>query len=208
MKTVSFLASGRGSNFFNVANAILQGEIQAQPGILITSKKNAGALQFADDLNFPSYPLSWKEEGSRDNFEKKALAKIREAGTDLVVCAGYMKILSPDFIREFKNRIINIHPALLPSFPGIHAQKQALDYGVKVAGCTVHFIDDGVDTGPIILQQSVPVLEDDDEDSLTERILKEEHRLLKEGVKLFCEGRLRIEGRKVKILEKAILKGK
>jgi phosphoribosylglycinamide formyltransferase-1 len=118
----------------------------------------------------------------------------------LVCLAGFMKIVSPEFVRRYRMRIMNIHPALLPAFPGLHAQKQALDYGVKVSGCTVHFVDEGIDSGPVILQKAVPVIEEDNEDSLSARILEQEHELYPKAVELFCEGRIKIQGRRVSII--------
>ncbi len=197
MKKISFLASGRGSNFFAVAQAMQNGLIVAAPGLLITSNKEAGAIGLAQQIGFPVLPLSWKEENDRDGFEARAIDALDKAGTDLLVCAGYMKILSPAFVDHFKLRVINIHPSLLPSFPGIHSQKQALDYGVKVSGCTVHFVDSGVDTGPIILQRQVPVYTSDTEESLSNRILEQEHLALIEAVQLICDDRLSIRGRLV-----------
>ena len=202
MKIISFLAAGRGSNFYAVAQAMLQQDFPGKPGILITSRKDAGAIDLAKDLNFPAAALSWKELGGQEGFEQQAIHLLDQAGTDLVVCAGYMKILSNDFVRKYKHRMINIHPSLLPAFPGIHSQKQALDYGVKVTGCTTHFVDEGVDTGPIIMQASVPVLDDDTEDDLGLRILENEHKILVESVRLFCEEKLVVQGRRVFIKNK------
>lgn len=201
MKTVSFLASGRGSNFYRVAQAIMGQSIAgARAGLLVTSNKNAGALDRAQELGFFSRALSVKEEGGKAAFERRVVSILLEHDTDLLVCAGYMKILSADFIREFSRPIMNIHPALLPAFPGLHAQKQALEYGVKVSGCTVHFVDEGVDTGPIILQRTVAVYDDDCEDSLSQRILAQEHQALPEAVELFCQDRLVRDGRRVRLL--------
>lgn len=200
MKTVSFLASGRGSNFRAVAEKILDGTIKAEPGILITDKADAEALNTADKLGIKAYTAVPSDFESKEACEKEMIRLLNEAGTDLVAAAGYMRILSPFFIRSFKNRIINIHPSLLPSFKGLSAHKQVLDYGAKISGCTVHFVDEGTDTGPIILQASVPVLDDDDVLSLSERILVQEHRIFPEAVNLFCQERLEFSGRRVRIL--------
>ena len=127
---------------------------------------------------------------------------MKETGADLFVCAGYMRIIGPEIARTFAGRMLNIHPALLPAFPGLHAQKQALDYGVKIAGCTVHFVDEGLDSGPIIIQKAVPVFDDDDEDAIDARILEQEHIAYSEAIALFCDDRLKIEGRKVRVLPK------
>ena len=198
-KTVSFLVSGRGSNFSAVAEKILEGKIKAKTGIVISDKAEAKALEIATTYGMKSFFVNPKEYSSREDHERKMVQLLEEAGTDLVVTAGYMRILTPYFINAFGQRIINIHPALLPAFPGIHGQKQALDYGVRFAGCTAHFVDEGTDTCHIISQAVVPVLQDDTEKTISARILKEEHRILPEAVKLFCEERLTIKGRKVLI---------
>ncbi len=196
-KTVSFLISGRGSNFSAVAEKIKAGKIKANLGILISNKEDALGLEIARDYGMKSFFVDPKEFSSRADHEDEMIRLLIEHKTDLVVAAGYMRILSPHFIQAFKNSIINIHPALLPSFPGVDGQKQAFEYGVRYSGCTSHFIDEGTDTGPIILQSVVPVEQDDTVTSLAARILKEEHKLLPESVKLFCEERLTLQGRKV-----------
>ncbi len=199
-KVVSFLASGRGSNFRVVAEKIINGYINADLGILLSDKKEAPALVSAGTYGMKAGIVDPADHKSKRACEEMMIKLLEDHKTDLVVAAGFMRILSPAFVNAFRHRIINIHPALLPSFPGVHAQKQAFDYGVKISGCTAHFIDEGTDTGPIILQAAVPVMEDDTEDSLSARILKEEHRILPEAVKLFCEDRLRIKGRRVTII--------
>ncbi len=193
---IAVLASGRGSNFTAIAEAVQQGEVRAEIAFLFSNKADAKALDIAAQKGIPAKVL---ESGrlSRDEFDKKLLALLQEEGIDLVLLAGFMKIVAGDIVRAFPGRIINIHPSLLPSFKGLSAQKQALEYGAKVSGCTVHFVDEGVDTGPIILQSAVVVFDDDTEESLAGRILRKEHEIYVEAVKLFCEGRLRIEGRKV-----------
>lgn len=194
------LVSGRGSNLQSVIDNIENGYITgAGIAVVISDVESAYALErarkhginavFADPAAYPD----------RAGFEARITEIIDGFNADLVLLAGYMRLLSSDFVRKYKNRIINIHPALLPSFPGLHGQKQALDYGVKVAGCTVHFVDEGMDSGPIILQRCVPVVEGDTEDSLAERILREEHRIFPEAVKLYAEGRLDVRGRIVSI---------
>lgn len=200
-KVVSFLASGRGSNFRVVAGRIRDGHISARPGILICDRRDAGAFAIADEFGMKSYFVDPKAYPDRRSHEEVVVRLLREHGTDLVVAAGYMRLLTPYIIGEFRSAIINVHPALLPAFPGVHAQQQAFDYGVKLSGCTTHFIDEGVDTGPIILQAAVPVLPGDTADSLAARILKEEHIILPESVRLFCEGRLAVRGRRVTIRE-------
>jgi len=198
-KTVSFLVSGRGSNFKVVAEQILDGTIPAKFGCVISNKSDAPALEIARSMGIPVYGIESKEYFTRKGHEKEIARILGLHGTDCVVAAGYMRILSPYIIRKYRLRMINIHPALLPSFPGVNAQKQAVEYGVKVSGCTVHFIDEGTDTGPIILQKVVECIPGDTPADLAKRILAEEHRLLPEAVKLFCEGRLIVSGRKVDI---------
>ena len=199
-KTVSFLVSGRGSNFQAVASAIIKGDIPATVGLVISDKPGVKALDIARELSIPAFFVNPKDYATRQDHEKAMIDLLQKCNTDLVVTAGYMRLLTPFFVNEFKNRIINIHPALLPSFPGTHAQKQALEYGVKISGCTTHFIDEGTDSGPIILQKAVPVYDDDTEDTLSARILKEEHQILIESVKLYCMDKLKVKGRKVFIV--------
>lgn len=196
-KVVSFLASGRGSNFKAVAERIIAGAVPARLGILISDKKDAKALDIARSFGMDAYFVDPKTCTDRREHEDAMIRLFKRHNTDLIVAAGYMRVLTDHFVKEYRNRIINIHPALLPSFPGVQAQRQALEYGVKITGCTAHFIDEGTDTGPIILQSAVSVREDDTEDSLSARILSEEHRILPEAVKLFCENRLSVRGRKV-----------
>ena len=200
-KVVSFLASGRGSNFRAVMEKIRDGHIPAKPGILVCDRADAGAFAIADEFGMLSYFVDPKAYADRKSHEEAVVRLLREHETDLVVAAGYMRLLTPYIIGEFRNAIINVHPALLPAFPGVHAQQQAFDYGMKLSGCTTHFIDEGVDTGPIIMQAAVPVLPGDTADSLAARILKEEHIILPESVRLFCEGRLAVRGRRVTIRE-------
>jgi phosphoribosylglycinamide formyltransferase-1 len=198
-KIVSFLASGRGSNFTIVAKKIIDKSINAKLGILLSDQPDAKALEIAKEFGMQSFYINPKEFPSREEHEKEISRHFDEAGTDLIIAAGYMRILTSFFVRKYRNKIINIHPALLPAFPGVHSQKQAFDYGVKITGCTTHFIDEGTDTGPIIMQVAVPVLNEDTEESLSARILKEEHRILPESVRLFCEGKLVVSGRRVLI---------
>jgi phosphoribosylglycinamide formyltransferase-1 len=196
-KVVSFLASGRGSNFTAVAERIRGGDINARLGILVSDREDARALETARGFGMGAHFVDPKASPGKMDHEKAIIRLLEEAGTDLIVAAGYMRILSPHFVRSFRNRIINIHPALLPSFPGVDGQKQAFDYGVKISGCTTHFIDEGTDTGPIILQAAVAVRQDDTLESLSKRILAEEHRILPESVRLFCEEKITVAGRKV-----------
>jgi len=189
-KIISFLVSGRGSNFKAVAEKIKNGYIHAETGIVISSSPDALAIKKSEELGIRSIILDHVNFKSKEEHESEIIKSLENCKTDLIVAAGYMRILSPSFINRFRNRIINIHPSLLPSFAGKNAQQQALDYGVKITGCTTHFIDEGTDTGPIIMQAPVKIDEDDDINTLSTKILKEEHRILIESVKLFCEDRL------------------
>lgn len=198
-KVVSFLVSGKGSNFKAVAEKILNDHIHAETGILISSTSSAPALKKAEELGIRSFAIEPGNFSLKEEYETEMIRLFEQYKTDLVVAAGYMRILSPLFINRFRNRIINIHPSLLPSFAGKNAQQQAFDYGVKITGCTTHFIDQGTDTGPIIMQAPVYIGSDDDINSLSTRILKEEHKILVESVKLFCEDRLLVIKNKVLI---------
>ena len=200
MKKIAVLASGRGSNFQAIADAIKPMNINGEIIALFTDNKDAYAIERAKNLGIPVYVFHFKDYPSKAAYEADLLAGMKACGADLFVCAGYMRIIGDEIARTFAGKMINIHPALLPAFPGLHGQRQALDYGVKVAGCTVHFVDEGLDSGAIIVQKTVPVLDDDTEDSLADRILEQEHIAFPEAVKLFCDDRLRIEGRHVRIL--------
>jgi phosphoribosylglycinamide formyltransferase-1 len=201
---LGILISGRGSNMDAILAAIKSGKIKnAKPVIVISNKPDAAGLQIASE----KYRVPTKVIPSAGlkgwDYDQKVVAALKESGvapeSGLVCLAGFMRIISPEFVRLYKMRILNIHPALLPSFPGLHAQKQALDAGAKVTGCTVHFVDEGVDSGPVILQKAVPVMEGDDEETLSARILEQEHQLYPEAVRLFCEGRIKMQGGKVSI---------
>jgi len=196
---IGILISGRGSNMLAIAEACLSGSIPASVALVVSNLAGAPGLSRAAALGIETLAISQRDSRTREEHDLKVVAALRERRVDLVCLAGYMRLLSPAFIREFKGRILNIHPGLLPAFPGLHAQRQAAEYGVRFAGATVHFVDEGLDTGPIVLQAVVPVMTDDTEDALTERILAEEHRIYPEAVRLFFEGRLSIEGRKVRI---------
>ena len=181
------MASGRGSNLQALIDAGRNADFPAEVVLVLSDKKNAYALERASVAGIRARHLAPKEEG----FYRKMGDEIENHGIELVCCAGFMRILPPEFVSRFSGRIINIHPSLLPSFPGLHAQKKALDAGVRVTGCTVHFVDEGVDTGPIILQAAVPVLPRDDEGTLSERILAYEHRIYPLAVRLIAEGSVR-----------------
>ena len=200
MKRIAVVASGRGSNFQAVTDAIRNGKIPAECVALITDNPKAYALERAKKAGVPCTIIDYATFPSREVYERALLIAMQEAHADLFVLAGYMRILGSSIVRAFPGKMINIHPALLPSFTGLHAQRQAIQYGVKLAGCTVHFVDESLDGGPIILQKCVPVLDLDDEDALAERILMHEHKCLPEAIRLFCEDRLVIEGRKVRVL--------
>jgi phosphoribosylglycinamide formyltransferase-1 len=192
------LASGRGSNLQALIDAIEAGSLAARLSIVISDNPHAQALARARRHGAQAVVIAL--EGERAAFEDRLVAALFAAGVDLVVLAGFMRLLGKRFLSRLPCPVMNIHPSLLPAFRGLRAQQQALDYGVKVAGCTVHFVDEGMDTGPIILQKAVPVKENDTEADLAARILAEEHQLLPAAVRLFAEGRLRLEGRKVRIL--------
>jgi phosphoribosylglycinamide formyltransferase-1 len=196
MKKLGILLSGRGSNFEAIARNVQAGKIPAEIAIVISNKADALGLVRAKEMGLATcfIPSQGKE---REAFDREVVAVLREFQVDLVCLAGFMRILSPYFIREFPRRVLNIHPALLPSFPGEEAQRQALEYGVKFTGCTVHLVDEGVDTGPIVCQAVVPVLDDDTPETLAARILKEEHRIYSEAICLLLEDKLRFEGRRV-----------
>jgi len=193
-KNIAVFVSGSGTNL----QAIIDAKIKsANLAVVLSNKPDAYALERALKHNIPVEVVDHKEFDTREAFEAELTVRLKKYNVKLIVLAGFMRILTSFFVNNYKHRIINLHPALLPSFPGIHSAKQALDYGVKITGVTVHFVDDGVDTGPIILQSVVPIDDSDSEDSLLEKIHKEEHRIFPEAVKLFCEGRLSISGRKV-----------
>jgi phosphoribosylglycinamide formyltransferase-1 len=198
-KRIAVLASGRGSNFQAVIDAIAAGKIPAICVALITDNPLAYAIERAGKADIPVRVLDFAVFPTREAYERALLVAMQEARADLYVLAGYMRILGSEVVRSFPGKMVNIHPALLPSFTGLHAQRQAVLHGVKVTGCTVHFVDESLDGGPIILQMCVPVLDDDDEDSLADRILEREHECFPEAIRLFCEDRLEIVGRKVRV---------
>jgi len=197
-KRIAVLASGRGSNFQAVIDAIQDGKIPATCAALITDNPKAYAIDRAKKAKIPVMVIDFSSFPSREDYEKALLLAMQKANADLFVLAGYMRIVGADIVRSFPAKIMNIHPALLPAFPGLHAQRQAVHHGVKVSGCSVHFVDESLDGGPIILQRCVKVLENDDEDSLADRILHHEHECYPEAIQLFCEGRLEIVGRNVR----------
>ncbi|MDY0262094.1 phosphoribosylglycinamide formyltransferase [Syntrophotalea acetylenica] len=196
------LASGGGTNLQAIIDRCREGKLAAEVVLVLSNKPQAGALQRARSCGIPAVVVDHRHCPDREAFDRRMVDALRQAEVDLVILAGFMRILTPVFLSAFPQRIMNIHPGLLPAFPGIDAQRQALEYGVKLAGCTVHFVDPGVDTGPIIIQAAVSVLDDDDESSLARRILEQEHRIYPRAIQLYAEGRLRIEGRRVRIDQK------
>lgn len=199
MLRLGVLASGRGSNFQSIIDAINVKALNAAIEILITDNPSSYAIERAKKHGIPHVYINPKEFTGKDGFFIKIRDELMAKGVELVILAGFMRIVRKPLIDAFRMKIMNIHPALLPSFPGLHGQKQAVDYGARVSGCTVHFVDEGMDTGPIIIQAAVPVHPDDTEESLSERILRLEHRIFPEAIRLYSQERLIIEGRKVKI---------
>lgn len=200
---IGVLVSGSGSNLQSIIDHIENGRLDAVIKIIISNNSDAYALKRAEIHGIPSAVLKHTDFNDREKFDEAMIELLKRHDVELVVMAGFMRLLSPLFLKSFPMKIMNIHPALLPAFPGIHVQKKAVDYGVKFSGCTVHFADSGVDTGPIIIQSVVPVLDSDTEDTLAARILKEEHRIYPKAIQLFAEGKLRIDGRKVTIVQGA-----
>ncbi|MGD0227097.1 MAG: phosphoribosylglycinamide formyltransferase [Terriglobia bacterium] len=196
MKKLGILLSGRGSNFEAIARNVQAGKIPAKIAVVISNKQEALGLARAKEMGLETRFIPSKGKG-REAFDREVVAVLKEFQVDVVCLAGFMRILSPYFVREFHRRILNIHPALLPSFAGEDAQWQALEHGVKFTGCTVHLVDEGMDTGPIVCQAVVPVLDDDTAESLAARILHEEHRIYSEAICLLLEDKLRFEGRRV-----------
>lgn len=194
---LAVLASGRGSNFLAIQQAIEKGQLNARICVLISDKEKAAALQKAQEAGIPTCFVDTGQYPDREAYESEIVKQLQLFNADLVILAGYMRLVGKVLLDAFKLRILNIHPALLPSFTGLHAQQQAIDYGVKFSGCTVHFVDAGMDTGPIIMQSVVPVFDDDSEASLSDRILLEEHKIYSRAIQLIAEGKLYIEGRKV-----------
>ncbi|MCL4477261.1 MAG: phosphoribosylglycinamide formyltransferase [Nitrospirae bacterium] len=197
--SLGVLASGRGSNFQAIIDAIEAGRLNAVVKLLVVDNPNAFAVERAKKHSIEYLCINANEFTTKDDFFLGIAEELKTRGVELVILAGFMRIVRKPLIDAFPHRIMNIHPALLPSFPGLHGQKQAVDYGVRISGCTVHFVEEGMDTGPVIIQAAVPVSPDDTEDTLSGRILKLEHRIFPEAIRLFSEGRLRVEGRVVKI---------
>ena len=196
MKRLGILLSGRGSNFEAIAGNVAAGKIDASIAVVISNRPEAKGLETARarGLNAVCIPSKGLE---REAYDRLVVAELQKNEVDLVCLAGFMRLLSAYFVRQFPLRVLNIHPALLPSFPGLDSQHQALEHGVKISGCTVHFVDENLDSGPIVVQAAVPVLDDDTADTLSARILKEEHRIYSEAIRIVLAGNFRIEGRRV-----------
>ncbi len=196
LKKLGILLSGRGSNFEAIADSIRAGRLNAEIAVVISNKADAPGLESAQrrGLNARLIPSKGR---TREEHDAEVIAALRDARVDLVCLAGYMRLLSPEFVRAFPHRILNIHPSLLPAFPGLDAQKQAVEYGVKISGCTVHFVDEHLDHGPIVLQKSLPVLDNDDAHSLSARTLELEHIAYTEAIRLVLSGEIEIQDRKV-----------
>src|SRR5271154_1244353 len=196
-KRIGVLLSGRGSNFVALADSVAAGRIPgAEIAIVVSNREGAPGIDKAKDRGITTRVIPSKGL-EREPYDRQVVAVLREHGVDLICLAGYMRLLSPYFVASFPNRILNIHPSLLPSFPGLESQRQALEYGVKIAGCTVHFVDENLDAGPIVLQAAIPVRDEDTEVTLSERILAEEHRIYSEAVRIVLEGKFKIAGRRV-----------
>ena len=191
------LASGGGTNLQAIIDRCQDFSFPAEIAVVIANNPGAGALDRARQAGIPACCINHRDFAGREQFDTALVAALQAAGVELVVLAGFMRIITPVLLEAFPSRIINIHPALLPAFPGLHVQQQAIDYGARFSGCTVHFVDGGVDTGPIIIQAVVPVLPGDDADSLAARILIQEHRVYPRAIELLAEGRVRVEGRHV-----------
>ena len=205
MKNLGILISGRGSNMESILKAIKKQKIPINPAVVISNRSNAKGLVIARKLGIQTEVIdSSKYKGKRLQFDKEIISTLRKykvTPTNGLVClAGFMRIISPHFIKEYKNKILNIHPALLPAFPGLDAQKQAIEFGAKYSGCTVHFVDDGVDTGPIIIQEIVKISDNDTEKTLAKKILRKEHEIYPKAVQLFAKNKISIKGKRVKIL--------
>lgn len=194
---IGVLISGSGTNLQAIINAISAGELPAEIRVVVSNRSDAYGLARAEQHGLPRQVLPHTGFSSREAFDAALMKVLRDRGVELVVLAGFMRLLSPVFIRSFPQRIMNIHPGLLPAFPGLHAQRQALERGVRIAGATVHFVDEEMDHGPIITQAAVPVYPDDGEDSLSARILAQEHRIYPYAIRLFAEGRLEVRGHSV-----------
>ncbi len=201
MKRIAVLASGRGTNLEAILEAVERGDIAGEVALVISDQETAQALQRAERRGVKALYLNPKDYGGREQYDQAIVDQLKEARIDLVALAGFMRLLTPFFVNAFPQQIMNIHPSLLPAFPGLDGVEQALAYGVKVTGCTVHFVDQGLDTGPVILQEAVPVIQQDTVETLHQRIHASEHRLYPTAIDLFCNDKLKVEGRRCMIIE-------
>jgi len=199
---LGILISGRGSNFEAISNQIAQRKLDAEVAIVISNRASAPGLEIARQRGIPMRVIP-SQGLEREAYDKLLIDELRTHEVELVCLAGFMRLLSADFVRAFPNRVLNIHPSLLPAFPGLDAQRQALDHGVKITGCTVHFVDEFLDSGPILVQAAVPVLDDDTVEALSARILKQEHLIYPKAIQYMADGRITIDGRRVRIREEA-----
>ncbi|MDD4178821.1 MAG: phosphoribosylglycinamide formyltransferase [Candidatus Margulisbacteria bacterium] len=199
MINIGVLISGRGSNLQAIIDAVEKGTIPAKVVVVISNDPSAGGLERAKKHNIPAVVIDNRNFKDKNTYELEIVKVLQQHKVELVCLAGYMRIVGPILLEHYEGKMINIHPSLLPSFPGLHAQKQALDHGVLITGATVHFVDSGCDTGPIIVQSAVPIKEKDDEETLSARILEQEHIIYPQAIKLIAEDKLKIEGRKVKL---------
>jgi phosphoribosylglycinamide formyltransferase-1 len=204
---IGVLVSGSGSNLQSIIDHIEKGQIQAEIRVVISNNPDAYALERAKKHGIPAVVVRHQDYPERYDFDNRMIESLKSFGIELVVMAGFMRVLTPLFLKAFPMKVINIHPAILPSFQGLHGQQKAFEYGVKFSGCTVHFADEGVDTGPIIIQAVVPVYDTDTVEMLAERILKEEHRIYPQAIQWYAEGRLEVAGRKVRVKDHPPMKG-
>ncbi len=200
MKRVAILISGRGSNMVSLLDSMEAGDVPARCVLVLSNVPGAQGLSKAAKRGIRTIVVDHRESSSREEHDRKTLERLKEVKADVVCLAGYMRVLSPIIVDAFRDRLLNIHPALLPSFPGLQVQRKALEHGVRFSGCTVHLVDENVDHGPIILQACVPILPEDDEESLGNRILRYEHRAYPLALRLICEGKVRVDGKRAKLL--------
>lgn len=196
---IGVLVSGSGSNLQSIIDQSERGRLDADIKLVVSNIPDAFALERCSKHGLPTRVIRHQDFPRREDFDRSMVDALKSSEVELVVLAGFMRVLTQEFLRAFPLKVMNIHPALLPAFPGLHVQRQALDYGVKFSGCTVHFVEEGVDTGPIIIQAVVPVLDDDTVDTLSARILREEHRIYPQAIQLYAEGKLHVKGRRVMV---------
>lgn len=199
-RRVAVLLSGRGSNFAAIHEAVGRGELDAEIAVVLSNRADAAGLARARDWGYRAVALPHRAYPTREAHEDAVVAAIRESGAEIIVLAGYMRLLSPAFVQQYAGRILNIHPSLLPAFPGVDAQRQALEHGVKVSGCTVHLVDEQLDGGPILVQRAVPVEDDDTVETLSARILEQEHRAYVDALRIVVSGNYRVDGRRVMLV--------